>query len=146
MILAAIIFPIFANARYNAVDTICLSNMKNIGVALQMYTEDNESNYPSEKSWSDSLSPYIRGNAIQKCPCVPQYGYAMNSKISGKSSTALMKHTSVQTPVVFETDILSPNLSIPFDLAKIAYRHQNHRASNILYLDGHVGTVRKNEH
>ncbi|MHB1455872.1 MAG: type II secretion system protein [Armatimonadota bacterium] len=45
-ILAAILFPVFAKAREAARQTSCLSNMKQLGTALQMYMGDNEQGLP----------------------------------------------------------------------------------------------------
>src|SRR5262249_8501503 len=39
-ILAAILFPVFAQAREKARQTQCVSNMKNIGTAVMMYNQD----------------------------------------------------------------------------------------------------------
>ena len=40
-ILAAILFPVFTRAKENARKTVCLSNLKQIGMALKMYDRDN---------------------------------------------------------------------------------------------------------
>jgi prepilin-type N-terminal cleavage/methylation domain-containing protein/prepilin-type processing-associated H-X9-DG protein len=40
-ILAAMVFPVFARARESARKAVCLSNMKNIALAIQMYLADN---------------------------------------------------------------------------------------------------------
>ena len=45
-ILAAILFPVFAQAREKARQTACLSNMKQIGTALMMYTQDYDEVLP----------------------------------------------------------------------------------------------------
>ena len=45
-ILAAMIFPVFARARDAARKAVCLSNMKNINLALQMYLQDNDMTTP----------------------------------------------------------------------------------------------------
>ncbi|MBQ0106006.1 MAG: prepilin-type N-terminal cleavage/methylation domain-containing protein, partial [Armatimonadetes bacterium] len=45
-ILAAILFPVFAQAREKARQTGCLSNMKNIGTAIMLYTDDNHETFP----------------------------------------------------------------------------------------------------
>ncbi|MBR4749466.1 MAG: DUF1559 domain-containing protein [Abditibacteriota bacterium] len=45
-ILAAILFPVFAQAREKARQTQCLSNMKQLGTALVMYASDWEENLP----------------------------------------------------------------------------------------------------
>lgn len=46
-ILAAILFPVFAKAREAARSTSCISNLKQIGTALQMYLNENESAMPT---------------------------------------------------------------------------------------------------
>lgn len=50
-ILAAILFPVFAQAREKARQTQCLSNEKQIGLGILMYVEDNDSMYPPSESW-----------------------------------------------------------------------------------------------
>ena len=59
-ILAAILFPVFAQAREKARQTSCLSNCKQIGTALQLYVDDYDETYPcagnlnmSIVSWAD---------------------------------------------------------------------------------------------
>src|SRR5436309_1554118 len=45
-ILAAILFPVFAQAREKARQTTCLSNMKELGLGIMMYAQDYDENYP----------------------------------------------------------------------------------------------------
>ena len=45
-ILAAILFPVFARAREQARKTTCLSNLKQIGTAMQMYIQDYDETFP----------------------------------------------------------------------------------------------------
>ena len=45
-ILAAILFPVFAQAKEAAKRTQCLSNMKNVGLAVIMYGGDSDDTYP----------------------------------------------------------------------------------------------------
>lgn len=45
-ILAAILFPVFAQAREKARQASCLSNMKQVGLAVMMYTQDYDEMYP----------------------------------------------------------------------------------------------------
>lgn len=46
-ILAAILFPLFANAKGAANRTMCASNLKEIGVGLSLYVDDNNGRYPT---------------------------------------------------------------------------------------------------
>jgi prepilin-type N-terminal cleavage/methylation domain-containing protein/prepilin-type processing-associated H-X9-DG protein len=70
-ILAAILFPVFAQARAKARQASCLSNLKQIGVAVLMYTQDYDemlppSNYPAPASvggnynWYGFVDPYVK--------------------------------------------------------------------------------------
>ncbi len=49
-ILAAMVFPVFARARESARKAVCLSNIKNIALAFQMYLADNNDTFPPEES------------------------------------------------------------------------------------------------
>jgi len=71
-ILAAILFPVFAQAREQARKISCLSNMKQIGLAIQMYTQDYDETLPfawgGPGPWWISLDPYIKGGAKMNVP------------------------------------------------------------------------------
>ncbi|UCC68557.1 MAG: type II secretion system protein [Armatimonadota bacterium] len=45
-ILAAMVFPVFARARESARKAVCLNNIKNIALAIQMYLADNNDTFP----------------------------------------------------------------------------------------------------
>lgn len=49
-ILAAILFPVFAQARESARMTSCLSNIKEIGLAWNMYAQDYDETFPLSRS------------------------------------------------------------------------------------------------
>ena len=52
-ILAAILFPVFAQARAKARQTACLSNMRQVGTAINIYTQDyDEQIVPSQNGTS----------------------------------------------------------------------------------------------
>ncbi len=58
VIIAAILFPVFAQAREKARAISCLSNMRQIGTALTMYLQDYDEQYPQEHpSGTSSTSP-----------------------------------------------------------------------------------------
>jgi len=61
-ILAAILFPVFAKARAKARQTACISNMKQIGLAVVMYMSDNDSTLPFKRYMTDGSNfPYQFG-------------------------------------------------------------------------------------
>jgi len=63
-ILAAILFPVFAQAREKARSSSCLSNTKQLGTALQLYVDDYDETFPLKTSLdvnskpSDTSYPY----------------------------------------------------------------------------------------
>jgi prepilin-type N-terminal cleavage/methylation domain-containing protein/prepilin-type processing-associated H-X9-DG protein len=94
-ILAAILFPVFAQAREKARQTSCLSNMKQLGTAAMMYVQDYDERMPSDANttrpdgsfagdgdwgkdfWMFHFRPYIgmkvgniqqRGQSVFTCP------------------------------------------------------------------------------
>ncbi len=56
-ILAAILFPVFAQAREKARQTSCLSNMKQVGLGMLMYAQDYDENYPRADYWLPTGTP-----------------------------------------------------------------------------------------
>lgn len=57
-ILAAILFPVFAKARDKGKQAACLSNLKQIGMAVMMYAEDYDETYPYLYYTADMVWPY----------------------------------------------------------------------------------------
>jgi len=56
-ILAAILFPVFAQARESARLSSCLSNMKQLGLSWNMYAQDYDETYPLSRSVGYRLDP-----------------------------------------------------------------------------------------
>src|SRR5271155_477047 len=50
-ILAAILFPVFAQAKAAAKKTVCLSNNKEIGTAIQIYINGVDDVLPMDQYW-----------------------------------------------------------------------------------------------
>lgn len=78
-ILAAILFPVFAQAREKARSISCLSNMRQIGTATMMYLQDYDELYmtaqhiedtPDEPfyPWYVPVQPYMKNGGIFRCP------------------------------------------------------------------------------
>ena len=62
-ILAAILFPVFAQAREKARQTACLSNMKQIGTGAMMYAQDYDEIMP-ETGWQGPCSDPVNGATL----------------------------------------------------------------------------------
>jgi prepilin-type N-terminal cleavage/methylation domain-containing protein/prepilin-type processing-associated H-X9-DG protein len=73
-ILAAILFPVFGRAREKARQANCLSNLKQIGMAVTMYAQDNDEFYPNvgdaygNNGWVLGISPYVKNSQVFVCP------------------------------------------------------------------------------
>jgi len=75
-ILAAILFPVFARAREKARQSSCQSNLKQIGLGVQMYMQDYDERVlparlggvPNDVCWTELTQPYIKNEQIFICP------------------------------------------------------------------------------
>lgn len=75
-ILAAILFPVFAKAREQARKASCASNLKQIGLGVMQYTQDNDETMPPQwqnppggaYSWAYSIYPYVKSGQLFVCP------------------------------------------------------------------------------
>ena len=72
-ILAAILFPVFAQARASARKATCISNNKQAALGLLMYTQDYDETFPycsnngdgsrPRIDWYDAIEPYVKVGA-----------------------------------------------------------------------------------
>lgn len=75
-LLAAILFPVFARARENARKSSCQNNLKQIGVGIIQYSQDNDEvftgafkPYPAGRvCYAQLIMPYVKNNQIFLCP------------------------------------------------------------------------------
>jgi prepilin-type N-terminal cleavage/methylation domain-containing protein/prepilin-type processing-associated H-X9-DG protein len=83
-ILAAILFPVFSQAREKARQASCVSNMKNLGMGLMQYVNDYDEAFPAWRTpcwgdgwaqrsrnalaWFEQLDPYLRNLEVFRCP------------------------------------------------------------------------------
>jgi prepilin-type N-terminal cleavage/methylation domain-containing protein/prepilin-type processing-associated H-X9-DG protein len=84
-ILAAILFPVFAQAREKARSITCLSNTKQMGLAIMMYGQDYDEAFPLSvntpytafgsdtffANWIDLVQPYVKNYDMMYCPNSP---------------------------------------------------------------------------
>jgi type II secretory pathway pseudopilin PulG len=130
-VLAAILFPVFAKAREKARQTSCLSNEKQLMVALEMYSLDYDEKF-TLAPWCDNIYPYTKNREILRCPAAPrlEYGYALNDAVLEQSMGALTAPS--ETVALFDADG-GPNSTGGLEL--LARRHM--RGADFGYMDGH---------
>jgi prepilin-type N-terminal cleavage/methylation domain-containing protein len=61
-ILAAILFPVFAQAKESAKRTACLSNARQIGLAQKMYSTDSDDTMPIFHAYNTAPAPWVDGH------------------------------------------------------------------------------------
>ncbi len=77
-ILAAILFPVFAQAREKARAISCLSNMNQENLGIMMYVQDYDETFPEERlnqtpsnlhiTWRAAILPYTKNDQVMICP------------------------------------------------------------------------------
>ncbi len=145
-ILAAILFPVFAQARGKARETSCMSNMKMLGLSNLMYAQDYDEVMPKATQWMTDTKPYAANDHSYRCPVVvtsdPQsYGYAFNSNLS---QLPLSKVVSPQaTCVLFESSNTTADSNDPMTSLVTPYRHNGKNV--FTYVDGHVKSIREGD-
>jgi prepilin-type N-terminal cleavage/methylation domain-containing protein/prepilin-type processing-associated H-X9-DG protein len=99
-ILAAILFPVFAQAREKARAATCLSNMKQIAIASSMYVQDyDEQMVPTYQYyagfsgnvnylrwWYDMILPYVKNWGVIQCPSGRYFNTSGVTKVDFNSS------------------------------------------------------------
>lgn len=109
-ILAAILFPVFAQAREKARQIACLSNARQLATATEMYTQDYDelilgaAMYPTNAQgankndtvlWTTSVQPYVKNEQIFLCPSGQNAGFASNWDSRGWQSIGYNGTTAV---------------------------------------------------
>jgi len=91
-ILAAILFPVFAQAREKARAISCLSNLKQIGIGVAMYNEDFDEGEPTGSNpwgqasgWAGQIFPYVKSVGAFACPDDSSVGSQAHNSIKSLS-------------------------------------------------------------
>jgi len=107
-ILAAILFPVFAQAREAARQIVCVSNSRQLGMAVALYAQDHGEallpaiNYdvPVEdpaRIWPALIQPYVRSEAIIACPSASNARFAANWSLRGYASIGYNSLTGIDS-------------------------------------------------
>jgi len=154
-ILAAMLLPALARAREQARRAVCLSNLKQIGLALHMYTQDYNENFPYDAAGGVNrgeaemsfrcLANYISAAKIFVCPSGTDspagsvatlsannnsYAYYSGLSESSDSDTAMACDQTAADAAANDTTAAGTDLA----------NAPNHGTEgiNVLYVDGHV--------
>jgi prepilin-type N-terminal cleavage/methylation domain-containing protein/prepilin-type processing-associated H-X9-DG protein len=140
-ILAAILFPVFAQARDKARQSSCLGNVKQVGLALQMYAQDYDETLPfgayevpdfnkpgAPPNFLGSIAPYTRNTGIFVCPSsvnASQVGYP--AKVNDPTPLSNTNYMGNQV-------VLGRPISVVPNPADIVYLQENNLRWNQAWL------------
>jgi len=166
-VLAAILFPVFSRAREKARQASCLSNVKQLSLAFEMYSQDYDECYPGSPNgnggngvyggwvWYDTfpvptagkfevtrgaLYPYVKNRQVYICPDDRSGGgcsYEMNGWLRF-ASIAAVQSTADTALLVEENDHGTANDGY-FDLQAGDQARYSHNDGTVLgFADGHA--------
>jgi prepilin-type processing-associated H-X9-DG protein len=138
VVAAAIMVPTYTRAREKARQASCLANLKQIGLAANMYAQDYNGLLPPPGGWPDRLYPYIKNGAVFTCPSDQrasgpsvhgqQIGYAMNGAVGGLDINTISNPAAVK--------IHFDGTTVVGGVGDAAFRHND--GANAAYVDGHA--------
>ncbi|HXT40400.1 MAG TPA: type II secretion system protein [Candidatus Angelobacter sp.] len=150
-VLAGLLLPAVSRAKEAGRATACLSNLRQVGIALQLYTQDNDNHLPvmRDKSFDTNspptnalpgpdgvLSNYLGAVKLLQCPSdrkqiYEQTGssYSWNSLLNGQDSDRLK---------VLNMDFDPHQIPVFFDKEAFHSARGAKKGVNYLYADGHI--------
>jgi hypothetical protein len=83
-IMAAVLFPVFAQARLAAQQTAAMSKVKQLGNAMHLYAQDHDGLLPVASHWMDGIQPYTPQDPAQfSRTSAVSFDFAMSAGLSG---------------------------------------------------------------
>jgi len=151
-ILAALLLPAISKAKEAARATACLSNLRQIGIALQLYVQDNNNKLPvmRDKSFDTNsppstndlpsidlvLSSHLGSVKVLRCSSdrelvfeLTHSSYSWNSLLNGQDADRLK---------VMNMDFNPHQIPVVFDKQSFHRARGEKKGVNYLYADGHI--------
>lgn len=158
-ILAGILLPVLSRARESARKTQCMSNIKQIGMGLIMYANENNEAFPSDTAYSAG-SPAMRGLNLLYDTYISDrrvFNCPSDTTVTNANQDANMGTADSSTTEAFDknecsygydrshTQADAADVALvadrpPSDTTKSSDNH-NGRGQNVVYVDGHVEFV-----
>ncbi|MBM4064682.1 MAG: DUF1559 domain-containing protein [Planctomycetes bacterium] len=156
-ILAGILLPALGRARESARRTQCASNLKQIGLAINMYANDNNGAFPTGGNGGTTASASTTAAAELESIGKLFDAYITDRKVFRCTSDTAVSETSVLTLTTTPSSFLASTCSYGYDDNHISSDdpgvaiaadakgtgttlsdNHNQKGQNVLYLDGHV--------
>lgn len=146
VVLAAVLFPVFSQAKLAAKKSLALSNVKQTGTALLLYAVDNNERYPIASRWMDLTEPYSKNSNIYKSPeATPDdtqdYGFAFRTE-HGQKKMADYDDPQYRA-LIFDSSFLSRNATSGLETLPSPGRYwgQTQRGNMVGFMDSHAKFV-----
>jgi prepilin-type N-terminal cleavage/methylation domain-containing protein/prepilin-type processing-associated H-X9-DG protein len=159
-ILAGILLPVLSRARESARKTQCMSNIKQIGMGLIMYANENSESFPSSTAGSNTAmaslnmlyDTYVSDNKVFNCPSDTTVTAATNATMSVSTSGGSEAFDQNECSYGYDrlhTQADDADVAIAADRpppgtppsATASSENHNARGQNVVYVDGHVEFV-----
>lgn len=161
-LLVGILLPTLSKAREAAIRTACMSNLRQVGVAIETYRETSRgalplarympapfpTSFPQDPTLPEALKPHLEPTSgVYQCPGDTQWAY----KVSGTSYTynaGVAGRKPEDTFFVRRLGLNESEVPIAYDLDNNTFVLDNgtdlivprfHLIRNLLFVDAHVG-------
>jgi prepilin-type processing-associated H-X9-DG protein len=150
LILAAILFPVFARRPRTGRYPSCQSMLKQIALGYKQYIQDYKEAYPRARSgdafannniWPDALIPYVKNQQVFQCPSDtnaigPEFiSYGYNSNLSSKNE-AKMNNSAV---IILNYEVTGSEIATCGNkVAAVTAPTRHLEGSNYSFVGGHV--------
>jgi prepilin-type N-terminal cleavage/methylation domain-containing protein/prepilin-type processing-associated H-X9-DG protein len=143
-VLAAILFPVFARARERGNESACVSNMRHLGTAAQVYADDNDGFMPPGHDvkagdgppdegthWYKAMAAGIRNTEILRCPTDPDKTALMPMR----GSYGRLKAYSSGEPQPYTSYLINGAFTDKVDGRRNTLSTLHHPADTILFVE-----------
>ena len=171
-LLAALLFPAFSRAKESGKGAVCISNLRQAGIALQLYVQDNNNRLPfmQDKSWTTTneysppdlvLSNQLGNINVLRCPSdkwpstqakpLPAAGSTFFDQVGCSYSWNFLVNGEDADHLVVMGMKFDPHaIPLMFDKEKFHRARGTGKEMNFLYADSHIknllaieGTIQK---
>ena len=157
-VLAGLLLPVLGRSKRSALSVACLSNLHQIGIALELYVQENDHRLPvcaqmpglnpTSPPIATVLEPYLQAKPVWKCPSDRTYfdkeqtSYEWNQFLNGASYDRPQDWSPVTQGIV--ESIFGGRLTTPLigDAAAVHGAEGPWTGKNALFFDGRVEKTR----
>ncbi|MEI8291325.1 MAG: prepilin-type N-terminal cleavage/methylation domain-containing protein [Verrucomicrobiota bacterium] len=150
-LLTALLLPVLGRTKESARATVCLSNLRQIGIALQIYVQENNNKLPMLRDVPTNpveaatnffpaihkvLAPHLGNTNVLRCPSDSQRYFELTG--SSYSWNSLLNGEDADHLVVFNIKFSAQEIPVVYDKEDFHKARGANKAVNYLYADGHI--------